>query len=473
MNSKNNKIAQLNKGFTLIEVLVAVIILAIVSIPVFRAIATSFNTTGRSAMKMRATNAAENLMEDIKALNVEQVINKYGDGSIDYDPTDLNKEYTITLPSVSTSYDEDLKYVLDKGYLTTIKISPKYYTNTNSVNMSEFNSVSSDTAAIYSMSPTTDTQVYEDFEILNSKNRDDNDAYKDQMSIWTDIDFAENLKREIRVDINKAGEFTDEEGNKQDKVVVDLTVSYMLPHSFNDKLANDVYKLVPLQEETHVAVSRQLFNNTSSEEPFSGVFIMYYPRYENAKDNGDIIIVHNNDEVKTNLYIVAQNTNSSDYSGYVNKSQKPGLILQVYENTITDEVTGESIHPTKLFTNLIKVGGDDGVEYVKNKDNENVEADRQVPALCFLTVGKKTADPEGIDDKFTEDVYKRIVSKKNNKFADKEDSYELRTSTLDGKTGDGSSIENRIYDVFVTVDSNPADDTVWPVKVELSGTILK
>ena len=48
-----------NKGFTLVEVLIAVVIMAIVAIPLLHAFSTTANTSAKAKFKMIATNAAD------------------------------------------------------------------------------------------------------------------------------------------------------------------------------------------------------------------------------------------------------------------------------------------------------------------------------------------------------------------------------------------------------------------------------
>ena len=71
-----------NKGFSLLEVLVAVIILSIVSIPIIRSFATVAKTNANAKMLLRATDAAENMMENLEYRTLDEIIDRY-DGSND------------------------------------------------------------------------------------------------------------------------------------------------------------------------------------------------------------------------------------------------------------------------------------------------------------------------------------------------------------------------------------------------------
>ena len=489
---KNNK---LNKGFTLIEVLVAVIILSIVSIPIFRAIVTSYNTTSKSKLKMVATNAAENVMEDMKAMTLKEVIDKYGteSGVVYGTPNKKGKNqadgeaisaYEIvcgadTIANMDAKYtdplnakkknlykiNDDLKDALEKDYSVSITIDPSYYKNTNNRNLSEYNTVSSTTAAIYSMSEKSEDKAYAKYEKANNEYRLANPEKEDIIPIKNALAFKQSVKRLIVVNIKSDKTFKDEEDDSIEypEVQVDLSVSYLLTSSDNEDIIPEEYTTVK-------EVTRQIYDNSVSHEPFSGVFIMYNPRFgtdSKNKDN-DIIIVKNNDDIECSLYVVAQNSNNSDFEKYTTKNSGMGLILEIFEDEIDDkENPGQKKQPIKLFTNLID---DEKVEKYKDVTNSDKGKDRQAPVKCYLSVDKSSADMITDKSVFDDNLYKKILSKKGS-FADQDAAFKLKASTLDGQTGDASSIENRIYDVEVKVEKTTNADE-WPVSVTLTGTIL-
>lgn len=466
--TKTRKNNQLNSdGFTLLEVLIAVIILAIVCIPVFRSFVTSANTTAKSKLKMRATNAAENIMEDIQHLTLEEIEAKYGtkvaltpsDPDYNINPAAAGASavnYKITLAGSDPSYDDDINKVLDDGYEAVIVLDPSWYTNTNRVNMPNYAAVDTNTAAIYNMAPTVEKEVCKFY-------ADKNEEYRDMYpsgKLVGESDFPNYLKREIRVDIKKSGTVTDSDGNTVDKVTVNLTVSYLITE---DNIVDDVYR-------TRKAVSRQLFSNAVSKKPLNAIFIMYDPLYKGTITNNDrdIIIVHNHDDVETNLYICAQNVeaDAEKFSKYIDKTGDPGLILEIYENEITG-ADGNKKQPITLRTNVID---STKVEYLRDETIATAEG-HIVPIQCYLNIGKSSSDPEGINDIFDRSTYNKIVAKKGS-FADKADSKALNAQSLDGKTLDASTIEDRIYDVKVRVTKPTASAEDWPVSVELTGSLV-
>jgi len=66
-----------NNGFSLLEVLIAMVILCVVSIPLLHSFVTTAKTNGRAKILMRATDCAENLMEAAEYKSVEELVQHY------------------------------------------------------------------------------------------------------------------------------------------------------------------------------------------------------------------------------------------------------------------------------------------------------------------------------------------------------------------------------------------------------------
>lgn len=466
-NQKYNLKNQENRGFTLLEVLIAVIILAVACIPIMHAFVTSANTTSKASVKMYATNAAENVMETTRNATLEEFV-KYWE-TVPSPAPGAGESFPVAGQAYSMSItkdkgNKDVKEALDKGFSIQVDVDPTFYQNTNSINLSQFDAVSSDRSAIYCMDEDLDKKVYEEFEAYNETYRLNVDP---GATLKNATDFKKELKREIRVDISKKGTFDikdkdgnfvlDDSGNKitGDQVVVDVVVSY---YCDTDNIVDSGVRL-------YRAVDREIFNNVSSEKELRSIFILYNPRYEAAKDNGDIIIVHNHDDIEANLYIVAQNVNteSTEWKNYIKKATG-GLNLQIYEDE--RDYDGTDMQPLILRTNLID---ESDVEF--NRPSYD-PASRQKPVKCFLNIGSSASDPEGASQNF-EQSYSNVTSNaKKGDFGDADDAEAMRAGAIDGKTLDSATIRDRLYDVRVTVTKTTAADE-WPISVELTGTMLE
>ena len=73
-----NKHQKNNKGFSLIELLVAITILAVVMIPMLHSFITSARANAKARKVMEATTAAQNLMEEMKSENLPKYLTDKG-----------------------------------------------------------------------------------------------------------------------------------------------------------------------------------------------------------------------------------------------------------------------------------------------------------------------------------------------------------------------------------------------------------
>lgn len=463
-----------NGGFTLVEVIIAVIIMAIAAIPLLHAFSTSANTSSKALVKMRATNAAENIMEDIKGMSVEEVVAKYGQASDpqviapNYDgkniggiggstPYITRKDelgnpiqagYKFELKSGSSELNTEVSKLLDTGnYIATIELDPTMYPNINSVNMSDFDEVSSMHSAIISVDESLDKQALKKFKQLNSS--------MDAAYIKKDSELLPHLKREIRIEVTKKGPDVDIDGEAITPVEVTATVSYL---AYN----NAVTKCVPDNMESQRMLYRKVFSNVSNNKKLNSVFVLYQPYYDNAADDGDIIVVYNRDSVDFNLYVVAQDAVGDKWDKYRDKTKDAGLILEIYEKE-KDAIT--------LYTNL-----HDTTEYLRKEDSA------LLPVQCYLNVDDPFMAPEAANDKFDDHKYGIVKNRKGsweNTSVTKEDCLDARD--IDGKYLDASKVEDKIYDVRVTVRKKLSDEeeakseeerTEWPISVTLTGTLV-
>ena len=146
-NRENNRINN-NKGFSLVELLIAVTILAIISIPFLRSFVTAANINGKSRQAQRATTVAQDLMEGLKAYDFDEIydmytkavdpedpdnvaemllVNKnvikgeYGVLSEPADPANIDEPYVFYMQSLnypSTGSYYDVKVTIDpRGYM--------------------------------------------------------------------------------------------------------------------------------------------------------------------------------------------------------------------------------------------------------------------------------------------------------------------------------------------------------------------
>ena len=79
-----------NKGLTLVELLIAIVVLAIIVVPLLHAFITSARINAKSKEKLRLTQIAQDIMEGLKAYTLEDIAYEFNypnSGSISEHPS--------------------------------------------------------------------------------------------------------------------------------------------------------------------------------------------------------------------------------------------------------------------------------------------------------------------------------------------------------------------------------------------------
>ena len=414
-----------NKGFSLLEVLVAIIILSIVSIPIIRSFATVAKTNANAKILLRATDGAENMMENIEYQTLDELAERYDISDQNTVSVDADGKYRIDIKDVA-----DLPVKLPDGYSMTITADPTLYPNANALNIADVKSMSIADTAVYEMAPLYDAGVYEKFDRWNLEANDDQPM---QYQRTNKKYFKQNLTRTIEVVIDKKGTDVDASGEEVDLVTVNLNIRYY----FKDKdLYNDY---LPKSQKEYVETTRELYNNLSTKVPLSSVFILYQPRYLATKEgNTDNIIISNPDNVAVNVMISAQRgaDDASYKSQYFNEVTGPNITVVENPSGVIADADGA----ITLLTNLCS-----GAPYSSLPDGEGAVTNGKM--LCNLSYQNPagTAKVKGMDAA---------------KVLDGRD--------LDGKALIAENTKNRIYKVRVIVWDNKGNSFV-----ELDGTKLE
>ena len=328
-----------NAGFSLIEVLVAMVILAIVSIPLLRAYVTAANTNGKAKITYRATNCAENLMENFKYQSVEDLLTLYqasGKNTVPTDP-DANGVYTFTIRD-----ENDLKEKLPDNYSAVVTLDPTLYENANGLNTGDYSAVSASDSAIFTMAAAFDEDAYSEFIERNSTACISDPT----LYIVKDADYLKkNLSRSMTVSIVKSGTATDSDGDQVDLVRVLLNITYELKNYSG---------ILPKSESKYELPEAELFNNLNTKTPLGGVFLFYNPFYEQVKNGqNDRITFENLDNIKANLYVVALNSAPDNTTANQNLySNNKKLQLTVIEDPKTAGFPADTKSYATLRTNL-------------------------------------------------------------------------------------------------------------------------
>ena len=83
-----------NRGFSLVEVLVAIVILAIISLPVLSTFSNAARINARARRTENANTAINNIIEEAKTMPLENLVNRQG--QYYYAPTTDNNTYVVS-----------------------------------------------------------------------------------------------------------------------------------------------------------------------------------------------------------------------------------------------------------------------------------------------------------------------------------------------------------------------------------------
>ena len=123
---QKEKVQQLNKnaGFSLLELLIAVTILAIITIPMLHMFVTSARINGKSRITLRATVLAQDIVEGLKAYHIDEIQDQFNTKHLDM----LNS----TITCEECKYDDDGSnvyyfYLKNPNFDTYNSLTPNWY----------------------------------------------------------------------------------------------------------------------------------------------------------------------------------------------------------------------------------------------------------------------------------------------------------------------------------------------------------
>ena len=458
---QKGKVQQLNKnaGFSLLELLIAVTILAIITIPMLHMFVTSARINGKSRITLRATVLAQDIVEGLKAYHIEEIQDQFN-GVEDFEM--LN----ASVIAGDCTYTEDVQREKDENGedpTDPSKAKPgKYYFILRNAKLenSKFDVLisvdatgyvegatptkhtsflnTSDVAKIAGMNKSTDAS-YEQSAFMNdvalSKAQDVLEIPGDDVTYKT---AGLTCERTFTVTFKDGGTVTDKEGITRQKTDAFVTCKYEF--SYGGK----TYTYIP----DGMAGGEEAGNTGLPCGSFTGrnFYFFYYPLYDVKSDKliFDGMAAGWTKAEPMNLYIAKQ-TDTSFSDTDLNKAETN------YKPVVNILTAGADTF--RIFTNL-------GVNLV----NES-----------FLTgIGKKPSDPKKPES--IRELKDLAVFQHNGAVTAKTlDIYDLSgiRDTNYGKEGTDDAVTEFIYDIVVEVYEQGAADVGFPSdmrKVTFDGT---
>ncbi len=331
---KHTKKRQLNnEGFSLVELLIAIVILSIIVVPLLHSFVTSARTNAKSRSTMHATAIAEDVMEMFEAHTLEEMSDIYtSDTPVGFTNTAVKDDttgiWTYTLRDDSTT---------SGTYDVVVKVDPTAYSAVNSVDRVDISNLAGNLNAVYSEAADGALEAY---------------SYFGGGLYTPDIIQKTTRKTEINIDSSKIN-VTLATGDVVETEVYLVTASTTY-HCDPAVLATGRSADYPQTGADYVIFSnedsvrsRAAQVNDASElgNQLANIIVCVQPRVESAHYDGvrqvivDRIVINNPDDVETNLLVVEQEVTQDrkemvqDICGkdYASMRLKYGISLELRE----------------------------------------------------------------------------------------------------------------------------------------------
>lgn len=288
-HKKQNK--ELNKGFSLLEVLVAIIILGLVATPILRAFVTSARLSSDSRKKQIATAFATNVCETMKGYDPKGFDG--GNTTINGDDYTVDSatgnDYSLTVRS--SEYDDyEVKLTVSgkSGFVKDLK---------------EVKDISPFCDAIFEEDPGLTIQAYNEIcaDIADWLNTVDEEYVYTAQDVKNSFRGDFTVKREVKCTVSAS------------TVTMTITFRTQADSVPYHRLSGVTATGNPGVADKTVTLSEPvIFNNSATGAPLERVYLYYYPAYSNYNATGyeisedKIVIENNSGSEDINFYLVKQ-----------------------------------------------------------------------------------------------------------------------------------------------------------------------
>ena len=266
-----------NKGFSLVELMIATVILAIIVAPLLHTFVTAASTTARSRQMGDATLAGKNVSEMVEARSLSQLTSGC--------TPDGNGRYVVNLNNVQAgSSIFDAKITLDPSTYRTGDANNK---GLNDFMMSDYSNM--DAVFVQSLGP--------DNPDVLSRMEFESKADTEYQYGWSEN--KENFLRTMVITV-------DEDSSHQISVSLEIQYEYDITYLKEDTSSpadpadpNDPVDLVPADGTVVNKISYSLLDDYSpavNQGRWPNIYIVYYPFYDEGGNAAkhDVIVVENN-----------------------------------------------------------------------------------------------------------------------------------------------------------------------------------
>lgn len=302
------------KGFTLIELVVSIVILAIVVLPILTAFVISARTNTKAKDEHCATNVAENIMEGLEKETLADVKAEFSGTSFSLFPVNSDDYCELTYDDASSTYakanvstDDGHKHYFyvadvkndDRSYSALITIDARTDDDNSIYEKYNKDMAVVDMSALDTKYDGVCSKSENTAEILNSINS----LYNLSTPLTTN-DLSQ-ITRTIHITISR------------DSVTNLTLVKVAYKYSFRNSSGVEITfpESGSAYEDTYTVIAYDNSSDKSCE--LKNIYLLYKPWYTSVKNFPyctDKIIVDNDDGVKCNLKIIKQNSETTNAS---------------------------------------------------------------------------------------------------------------------------------------------------------------
>ena len=365
---KQTKEKQLNNaGFSLVELLIAIVILSIIVVPLLHSFVTSARTSAKARNTMHATAIAEDAMEEFEAYTIDEMVERYENQGFTAEE-DVNGRWTFRKQDDSTtsgSYD----------VVTTLDPTVDQYQTVNAKELVDIQNLSGSLNAIYTEAEDAANDAYGYFATHRGFNKEDTseDAYNAAIAelaphVTKTIEITIDSSR-IRLDLG-SGDLETDVYLVTARTQYHCETGWLEGPEYGDYPQNGSDSIIFSNEESVRKAAEALKNKTEAGEvltdadkvisKLANIVICLQPRYEAADTRKylDTVIVNNPDNVETNVFLVKQELSADrkdQLTDAFSLTQRENnyCVEYVLRESHPDWVTSDGIASCRLRTNML------------------------------------------------------------------------------------------------------------------------
>jgi len=344
-----------NKGFSMVELLVGLLILAVIAVPLLKAFAAAADASAKARELRSQTLAAQNVIEAFKATGIGAVISGLAahDDTLGSLATISRLDILAEAPDGTKSYvevsPEDYEKIPDNAqgyrlYLTDVAGGVKNYDAVLTLDASAFARHNEVPIVDYKAMDAVYAQPDPDKDPLNNPDIIAAKEFASQATIdrGAEVSYAEflnrRMERTITVTIRKLPS-----GEDTGVISCAATFFYRAAYSYlvQGPDPDEPPALITQHYETEISNDFYSGGYTAEKTGLDGLYFFYYPNMtETAGDADDVIEIANRDNVPASVYLIRQGEGDPAYRVAVNLREKHSGAMtenaRVYSNMTCD-----------------------------------------------------------------------------------------------------------------------------------------